>query len=98
MYFSCLPAVYCRWSDVVTDLDCQSPAYFNIRHTERGVQHRRTKRTGGNLHCIMAFKKVCGDPHPGHVMPSACWEEDSELEDLQEVEEDYDEDKENHSC
>ena len=87
----------CRWSDIVTDLDCQNPAYFNIRHTERGVQHRKTKRSGGNLHCILAFKKLCGDPGPGSAMPSACWDDDSEHEDLQEVEDDCEEDKENHS-
>lgn len=96
--FSCLSAACYRWSDIVTDLDCQSPAYFNIRHTERGVQHRRTKRTGGNLHCILAFKKVCSDLRPGGVIPSALWEEDSEHEDLLEAEDDYDDDKENHSC
>ena len=39
------------------DLTCESPEYFNIRHTERGVLTRNTKRKGGNLHCIMAFKK-----------------------------------------
>ena len=47
-----------RWEDIVTDLTCIKPDFFNIRHTERGVQTRKTKRTGGNLHCIMAFKRV----------------------------------------
>ena len=47
-----------RWEDVVKDLTCKQPEYFNIRHTERGVQTRRTKKVGGNLHCIMAFKKL----------------------------------------
>ena len=40
------------------DLNCVSPEIFNIRHTERGVRTRNTKRKGGNIHCIMAFKKV----------------------------------------
>ena len=40
------------------DLTCKQPEYFNIRHTERGVQTRKTKKVGGNLHCIMAFKKL----------------------------------------
>ena len=40
------------------DLTCKQPEYFNIRHTERGIQTRRTKKVGGNLHCIMAFKKL----------------------------------------
>lgn len=51
-----------RWEDIVTDLTRQSPEIFNIRHTERGVQTRNTKRKGGNLHCIMAFKKT--EPSP----------------------------------
>lgn len=47
-----------RWKDIVTDLTRRSPEIFNIRHTERGVQTRNTKRKGGNLHCLMAFKRV----------------------------------------
>ena len=46
----------------MTDLTRRSPEIFNIRHTERGVQTRNTKRKGGNLHCIMAFKKT--EPTP----------------------------------
>ena len=46
----------------MTDLTRRSPEIFNIRHTERGVQTRNTKRKGGNLHCIMAFKKVEAGP------------------------------------
>lgn len=41
-----------------TDLNCQSPEYFNIRHTHHGIQTRKTKRKGGNLHCILAFKSL----------------------------------------
>ena len=51
-----------RWDDIVTDLTRRSPEIFNIRHTERGVQTRNTKRKGGNLHCIMAFKKLEAGP------------------------------------
>ncbi len=47
----------CRWTDIVTDLNTKRPEFFNIRHTERGIQSKKTKRLGGNLHCIMAFKK-----------------------------------------
>jgi hypothetical protein len=46
----------------VTDLTRRSPEIFNIRHTERGVQTRNTKRKGGNLHCIIAFKKLEAGP------------------------------------
>ncbi len=40
------------------DLTCELPQYFNIRHTDRGILTKKTKRTGTNLHCIMAFKKI----------------------------------------
>lgn len=42
------------------DLMCESPEYFNIRHTERGVCTRNTRRPGNNIHCIMAFKRTEG--------------------------------------
>ncbi|XP_034386666.1 basic immunoglobulin-like variable motif-containing protein [Cyclopterus lumpus] len=55
------PAIHCKkWMDVVTDLNTQNPEYLDIRHTERGVQRRQTKKLGGNLHCIMAFQRVNG--------------------------------------
>ncbi|XP_026120172.1 basic immunoglobulin-like variable motif-containing protein isoform X1 [Carassius auratus] len=47
-----------RWADIVTDLNTQNPEYFDIRHIERGIQYRKTKKVGGNLHCIMAFQRV----------------------------------------
>lgn len=50
--------IYYRWEDIVRDLSCESPQYFNIRHPERGVLSKNTKRKGTNLHCIMAFKKL----------------------------------------
>lgn len=51
--------IHCkRWMDILQDLHCESPDYFNIRHTERGIQQRKTKKQGGNLHCIIAFKKL----------------------------------------
>ncbi|XP_014343005.1 basic immunoglobulin-like variable motif-containing protein isoform X3 [Latimeria chalumnae] len=53
------PAIQCKkWADIVTDLNTQNPEYLDIRHTERGIQHRKTKKVGGNLHCIMAFQKL----------------------------------------
>ncbi|KAM6921812.1 basic immunoglobulin-like variable motif-containing protein [Xenentodon cancila] len=53
------PAIHCKkWLDIVTDLNTQNPEYLDIRHTERGVQRRKTKKVGGNLHCIMAFQRV----------------------------------------
>ncbi|KAK7889153.1 hypothetical protein WMY93_024713 [Mugilogobius chulae] len=53
------PAIHCkRWSDIVTDLNTQNPEFLDIRHLERGIQRRKTKKVGGNLHCIIAFQKV----------------------------------------
>ncbi|XP_076004743.1 basic immunoglobulin-like variable motif-containing protein isoform X2 [Genypterus blacodes] len=53
------PAIHCKkWLDVVTDLNTQNPEYLDIRHTDRGIQRRKTKKVGGNLHCIMAFQRV----------------------------------------
>nr|XP_054605649.1 basic immunoglobulin-like variable motif-containing protein isoform X1 [Nothobranchius furzeri] len=53
------PAIHCKkWQDIVTDLNTQNPEYLDIRHTERGLQQRKTKKVGGNLHCIMAFQRV----------------------------------------
>ena len=39
------------------DLNCKSPQCLNIRKLHLGVQTRKTKRVGGNLHCLIAFKK-----------------------------------------
>lgn len=53
------PAIHCKkWADIVTDLNTQNPEYLDIRHTERGIQQRKTKKMSGNLHCIMAFQRV----------------------------------------
>lgn len=30
--------------DIVTDLNTQNPEYLDIRHTERGIQRRKTKK------------------------------------------------------
>ena len=67
------------------DLTCELPQYFNIRHTEKGILTKTTKRAGSNLHCIMAFKKLQDsfivpifDPsHTGDDSPSL-----SEVEEL----------------
>ncbi|KAM4702027.1 basic immunoglobulin-like variable motif-containing protein, partial [Discoglossus pictus] len=53
------PTIHCKkWADIVTDLNTQNPEYFDIRHTERGLQYRKTKKTGGNLHCLIAFQRL----------------------------------------
>ncbi|XP_043928671.1 basic immunoglobulin-like variable motif-containing protein isoform X2 [Protopterus annectens] len=53
------PSIHCKkWSDIVTDLNTQNPEFLDIRHTERGIQNRKTKKVGGNLHCILAFQRL----------------------------------------
>lgn len=50
----------------MTDLNTQNPEYLDIRHTERGIQHRKTKKVvrvmpaDGNL----AHFGVCGFENP----------------------------------
>ncbi|XP_061540842.1 basic immunoglobulin-like variable motif-containing protein isoform X2 [Phycodurus eques] len=52
-------AIHCKkWTDIVADLNTQNPEYLDIRHIEKGIQRRTTKKVGGNLHCIMAFQRV----------------------------------------
>lgn len=53
------PGIHCkRWKDVATDLDCQNPDFLDIRRLEKGMQRRRTKKVGGNLHCILALERI----------------------------------------
>lgn len=40
-----------------TDLNCENPDFLDIRRLESGLQKRKTKKAGGNLHCIIAFQK-----------------------------------------
>ncbi|XP_058040685.1 basic immunoglobulin-like variable motif-containing protein isoform X1 [Ahaetulla prasina] len=52
------PTIHCKkWADIVTDLNTQNPEYLDIRHLERGLQYRKTKKVGGNLHCIIALQR-----------------------------------------
>ncbi|XP_069103427.1 uncharacterized protein [Argopecten irradians] len=52
------PSIHCKkWEDISTDLNCVNPEYLNIRRLEEGLQKRKAKKPGGNLHCIMAFRK-----------------------------------------
>lgn len=37
-----------RWLDIVTDLNTQNPDYLDIRHTERGIQRRKTKKVSSS--------------------------------------------------
>lgn len=39
-----MPCIKFRWADIVTDLNTQNPEYLDIRHTERGIQFRKTKK------------------------------------------------------
>jgi hypothetical protein len=50
----CLHVV--KFSDVALDINLQLPQYLNIRNMSEGVQSRKAKRVGGNLHCFLAFR------------------------------------------
>lgn len=52
-----LSILLCRWADIVTDLNTQNPEYLDIRHLERGLQYRKTKKVR-MLH-IKAEVHVC---------------------------------------
>lgn len=54
--------LFVRWVDIVTDLNTQNPEYLDIRHTERGIQRRKTKKVSRLLH-IFIF-------HPRHQRSS----------------------------
>lgn len=41
---------YYRWADIVTDLNTQNPEFLDIRHLERGLQFRKTKKVRTPLH------------------------------------------------
>ena len=69
----------CRWDHIVQDLTCESPKHFNIRHVERGVVVRNTKRKGGNIHCIMAMKRARES-----VLATMSWRADGGMEDRDE--------------
>ncbi|CAD5117993.1 DgyrCDS6734 [Dimorphilus gyrociliatus] len=53
------PSMHCKqWKDIVMDLNTESPEYFDIRKSEKGLQTLQTaKKPGRNLHCLMAFEK-----------------------------------------
>ena len=42
---------------MTTDLNTQNPEYLDVRRLHLGLQHRKTKKTSGNLHCLMAFTR-----------------------------------------
>ena len=66
MLISYLFDVLFRWEDVVADLNTQNPDFLDIRRPWRGQQIRKTTRQGGNLHCILAFRKL--------ISSSAVWQ------------------------
>lgn len=43
----------------MTDLNTQNPEYLDIRHTERGIQHRKTKKV---VHVMAVDVACCGGP------------------------------------
>lgn len=50
--------MFYSWSDVVIDLNTESPEYLDIRKVEQGLQTlQNAKKPGRNLHCLMVFEK-----------------------------------------
>ena len=47
-----------RWANIVTDLTRNSPAFFDIRKPQLGVQKRTSRRPGRNNHCLLEFRRV----------------------------------------
>lgn len=45
--------------------------YLNIRQLHMGIQHKNVKKTGGNLHCIMAFRKNSWQRHQKTTPPAS---------------------------
>lgn len=61
----CYPSFHTKkWKDIVTDIECAFPEFFNIRKSDAGVQKKTGKaftegrHKGGNLHCLMEFRKI----------------------------------------
>ena len=61
----CYPCFHTKkWKDIVTDINCAFPQFFNIRKSEMGIQRKTTnaftegKHKGGNLHCFIEFRSV----------------------------------------
>ena len=60
----CYPVFHVkRWTDIVTDLSCGFPEFFNIRKSELGIQTKDTpafqeggSKYGSNIHCIIEFE------------------------------------------
>jgi hypothetical protein len=52
-----------KWKDIVLDINCQFPEFFNIRKIDKGVQIKKGREfkegkfLGGNLHCIIEFSR-----------------------------------------
>jgi len=53
------PCFHCvKWEDMNKDLNMKYPEYLNIRQLDKGVQMLdKNKKAGGNIHCLMIFKK-----------------------------------------
>lgn len=60
--------------DIVTDLNTQNPEYLDIRHTERGIQRRKTKKVP---HLTAAFSNVTDEVKSSESEPD--WQKTSLL-------------------
>ena len=46
-----------RWKEITKDLNNQLPYSYDIRRRYQGVKKLNTRKKGGNLHCLMIFRK-----------------------------------------
>ena len=60
----CYPSFHVKkWEQLVTDISCGFPDFYNIRKSDVGVQQKTSKsftegkHKGGNLHCLIEFRK-----------------------------------------
>ena len=61
----CYPCFHTKkWEQIVTDINCAFPEFYNIRKSEVGVQSKtgksftEGKHKGGNLHALIEFKSL----------------------------------------
>lgn len=57
-----------RWTDIVTDLNTQNPEYLDIRHTERGIQYRKTKKV--SFFSLILCESTSKSMHYAHIHKS----------------------------
>ncbi|EDV20938.1 uncharacterized protein TRIADDRAFT_31068, partial [Trichoplax adhaerens] len=59
------PGIHCiPWEEIVKDLNTQMPYLYDVRRRYKGIKKLNTSKEGGNIHCLMIFRKCstrCSD-------------------------------------